>query len=140
MIRRPPRSTLFPYTTLFRSGLLGRHEVTKVGLHRGDVRLPLRIGELRDRDGGQDADDHHHDQQLDERKSLAVHVLHTPGVVTLYGLWNGLEDESVPWGREARLMPCLAEAAYVQEPMMLTPLVHHLATPLSDGLARAFCN
>src|SRR2546430_10418180 len=24
MIRRPPRSTLFPYTTLFRSGLLGR--------------------------------------------------------------------------------------------------------------------
>src|SRR5688572_31646766 len=27
MIRRPPRSTLFPYTTLFRSprGLLGRH-------------------------------------------------------------------------------------------------------------------
>src|SRR5687767_15303897 len=24
MIRRPPRSTLFPYTTLFRSGLPGR--------------------------------------------------------------------------------------------------------------------
>src|SRR5258705_8915112 len=24
MIRRPPRSTLFPYTTLFRSGLQGR--------------------------------------------------------------------------------------------------------------------
>src|SRR3712207_8691664 len=24
MIRRPPRSTLFPYTTLFRSGLWGR--------------------------------------------------------------------------------------------------------------------
>src|SRR3712207_8138712 len=24
MIRRPPRSTLFPYTTLFRSGLAGR--------------------------------------------------------------------------------------------------------------------
>src|SRR2546430_13553929 len=24
MIRRPPRSTLFPYTTLFRSDLLGR--------------------------------------------------------------------------------------------------------------------
>src|SRR5256885_4102153 len=27
MIRRPPRSTLFPYTTLFRSiGLMGRHQ------------------------------------------------------------------------------------------------------------------
>src|SRR3989441_6623409 len=25
MIRRPPRSTLFPYTTLFRSRLRGRH-------------------------------------------------------------------------------------------------------------------
>src|SRR2546430_13575292 len=25
MIRRPPRSTLFPYTTLFRSGELGRY-------------------------------------------------------------------------------------------------------------------
>src|SRR2546422_7307589 len=28
MIRRPPRSTLFPYTTLFRS-----HEVARHGLH-----------------------------------------------------------------------------------------------------------
>src|SRR5437867_10088639 len=27
MIRRPPRSTLFPYTTLFRSGLLGTRNV-----------------------------------------------------------------------------------------------------------------
>src|SRR3712207_6874300 len=27
MIRRPPRSTLFPYTTLFRSGM-SRHEYT----------------------------------------------------------------------------------------------------------------
>src|SRR5258708_13943103 len=27
MIRRPPRSTLFPYTTLFRSGRLARSQV-----------------------------------------------------------------------------------------------------------------
>src|SRR5205823_12182515 len=59
-------------------GLLGLHEVTKVRLHRGDVGLPLLIGELRDRDGGQDADNHHHDQQLNERKTLAVHVFPTP--------------------------------------------------------------
>src|SRR3989441_13289737 len=26
MIRRPPRSTLFPYTTLFRSPVLARHD------------------------------------------------------------------------------------------------------------------
>src|SRR3712207_7596307 len=27
MIRRPPRSTLFPYTTLFRSGVINRGEI-----------------------------------------------------------------------------------------------------------------
>src|SRR2546422_5114819 len=41
MIRRPPRSTLFPYTTLFRSrGVLARHLflcVTREILERDDV-------------------------------------------------------------------------------------------------------
>src|SRR3712207_7639073 len=32
MIRRPPRSTLFPYTTLFRSDLLGDREVVLVDI------------------------------------------------------------------------------------------------------------
>src|SRR3712207_8142157 len=47
MIRRPPRSTLFPYTTLFRSvveqvvGALERR-LPVVGLGRGDGRLRLR--------------------------------------------------------------------------------------------------
>src|SRR2546428_2011690 len=31
MIRRPPRSTLFPYTTLFRSGLAAQQESWTVG-------------------------------------------------------------------------------------------------------------
>src|SRR3712207_8577551 len=35
MIRRPPRSTLFPYTTLFRSGL-----------HTGPVLLQTAVGDL----------------------------------------------------------------------------------------------
>src|SRR5256885_12297871 len=34
MIRRPPRSTLFPYTTLFRSGPIQVHGVTKVPAKR----------------------------------------------------------------------------------------------------------
>src|SRR5260370_4226158 len=34
MIRRPPRSTLFPYTTLFRSGF--GHHMTEQLLERGD--------------------------------------------------------------------------------------------------------
>src|SRR3712207_8084849 len=45
MIRRPPRSTLFPYTTLFRSpsrllllGAAGRHAGRLVGLLRVDGR------------------------------------------------------------------------------------------------------
>src|SRR5256885_3384002 len=33
MIRRPPRSTLFPYTTLFRSLLVHLHEVALVDEH-----------------------------------------------------------------------------------------------------------
>src|SRR2546430_6226220 len=33
MIRRPPRSTLFPYTTLFRSRLLGRRSPKRVILN-----------------------------------------------------------------------------------------------------------
>src|ERR1051325_5234880 len=37
-------------------------------------------------------------------------------------------------------MPCLEGAAYVEEPTMLTRLVHHPAALLSRGLARAFCN
>src|SRR5437868_12742637 len=38
MIRRPPRSTLFPYTTLFRS-LLGAGE----DQHRGHLRVPEQV-------------------------------------------------------------------------------------------------
>src|SRR5688572_32034449 len=36
MIRRPPRSTLFPYTTLFRSRALRRHRKTEAEKHRGE--------------------------------------------------------------------------------------------------------
>src|SRR5690348_13305582 len=52
---------------------LGGHQVPKIRFHRGDVRLRLGVRELRDRDGGQNADDHHHDQELDQRETLAVH-------------------------------------------------------------------
>src|SRR5438045_4807170 len=39
MIRRPPRSTLFPYTTLFRSGdgRIGEHALNVVLQQRADV-------------------------------------------------------------------------------------------------------
>src|SRR2546422_7136201 len=40
MIRRPPRSTLFPYTTLFRSPTL---KTSARGDSSPDARLPVRI-------------------------------------------------------------------------------------------------
>src|SRR2546430_8654444 len=43
MIRRPPRSTLFPYTTLFRSGEL-QHLLRKV-CEIDKVRLPMNADE-----------------------------------------------------------------------------------------------
>src|SRR2546427_6426410 len=49
MIRRPPRSTLFPYTTLFRSlrgGSRARRQAGGVGLAGGS-----RVGERTDADG-----------------------------------------------------------------------------------------
>src|SRR3712207_7262864 len=56
MIRRPPRSTLFPYTTLFRSAALQlvdvRLELAGLALEQG--RLAVQVGEdppLRPQDG-----------------------------------------------------------------------------------------
>src|SRR4051794_41642041 len=50
MIRRPPRSTLFPYTTLFRSAPVRRDEVALARLAWEAVRAPepAAIGALLD--------------------------------------------------------------------------------------------
>src|SRR3712207_7243103 len=44
MIRRPPRSTLFPYTTLFRSGVRGGRAVPVVGGHQPAL-LEVGVGQ-----------------------------------------------------------------------------------------------
>ena len=44
MIRRPPRSTLFPYTTLFRSALVDSSFATKAALQ--DTAASLRADKL----------------------------------------------------------------------------------------------
>src|SRR3712207_8892217 len=41
MIRRPPRSTLFPYTTLFRSGLIGSMAIPRRGGDRALLLISL---------------------------------------------------------------------------------------------------
>src|SRR5690242_21203754 len=54
MIRRPPRSTLFPYTTLFRSAEQGDADADKIAgaddsAHRGRAvgQMPVRRGHAR---------------------------------------------------------------------------------------------
>src|SRR5256885_5140468 len=50
MIRRPPRSTLFPYTTLFRSG---QRQADGLGHQPGPARAPDPV-----RDGGGRSEEH----------------------------------------------------------------------------------
>src|SRR5438132_5554371 len=52
MIRRPPRSTLFPYTTLFRSDVRVGEDVRR----SPDVDLPDEVGDARTRDGDRQGD------------------------------------------------------------------------------------
>src|SRR3712207_7953934 len=46
MIRRPPRSTLFPYTTLFRSGIVTREQVLAEGVPGGFSSLYEALSDL----------------------------------------------------------------------------------------------
>src|SRR5688572_31894129 len=80
MIRRPPRSTLFPYTTLFRSPpevhdvpQLAADEERRVEdhAHRLDRRL-----DLRQRDGlGMDARSEEHTSELQSQSNLVCRLL-----------------------------------------------------------------
>src|SRR5688572_31238081 len=45
MIRRPPRSTLFPYTTLFRSRAVALHGLGKMTIHDGEFKKGLSLME-----------------------------------------------------------------------------------------------
>src|SRR5439155_12409480 len=63
MIRRPPRSTLFPYTTLFRSGLLRRR------------RAALPLGELPLLGGSGVERSEEHTSELQSRGHLVCRLL-----------------------------------------------------------------
>src|SRR3712207_7070175 len=88
MIRRPPRSTLFPYTTLFRSGARGAHDLRAqaggVGLRDGKEPGPAgaregggscrqdlrRRGHLRERGRSEE-----HTSELQSRQYLVCRLL-----------------------------------------------------------------
>src|SRR3712207_7237518 len=91
MIRRPPRSTLFPYTTLFRSGHLtiGVHSVTRWAAAESalDVvrtlaaddpalrsSLPLGV-DLADPDSLREDRSEEHTSELQSRQYLACRLL-----------------------------------------------------------------
>src|SRR3712207_7575277 len=78
MIRRPPRSTLFPYTTLFRSGSQAQAEVPPVSLQ---CLLPrhyhLRRGIAPDQSGWHTTDirSEEHTSELQSRQYLVCRLL-----------------------------------------------------------------
>src|SRR2546422_7032335 len=91
MIRRPPRSTLFPYTTLFRSGGVGRkppHGRRRSGRRRGAARrrLPRRVRERDLVDPVSRSEEH--TSELQSRLHLVCRLLlekkkHTPVPISL---------------------------------------------------------
>src|SRR5260221_8110320 len=72
MIRRPPRSTLFPYTTLFRS----RPRRNRARKRKARHRTNSIVSALR---GGQSGEGRHHavSRDLPDRKSTRLNSSHT---------------------------------------------------------------
>src|SRR3712207_8939654 len=76
MIRRPPRSTLFPYTTLFRShdgftlGLAGEHDARRRGVIALDVAQQLGAVHARHAHRSEE-----HTSELQSRQYLVCRLL-----------------------------------------------------------------
>src|SRR5690349_22927070 len=72
MIRRPPRSTLFPYTTLFRSvdgarvAVEREHHRSDLGEERGELVVGHAVGVLRSEE---------HTSELQSRRDLVCRLL-----------------------------------------------------------------
>src|SRR3712207_8618869 len=88
MIRRPPRSTLFPYTTLFRSEAVGvaeghhqdQHADQEGGVDLRQVALPFfRFARVTDHEARQEAELHarseEHTSELQSRQYFVCRLL-----------------------------------------------------------------
>src|SRR3712207_6964614 len=95
MIRRPPRSTLFPYTTLFRSPVRPVLEPSELHQHRhpggsrGDPgdRHDLRAAHRRDRPVGRSEE---HTSELQSRQYLVCRLLLEKKKKTKYYTFNSV--------------------------------------------------
>src|SRR2546430_9756932 len=77
MIRRPPRSTLFPYPTLFRSHLLGR-ALAFLPILRDHAAEPAPVGRQRPHElGFGERRDRLHDLERRDRKSTRLNSSHS---------------------------------------------------------------
>src|SRR5438093_7156960 len=75
MVRRPPRSTLFPYTTLFRSVVAdGEREIqSRAGVHHAVIMRRRRHADLRQR--GRRARSEEHTSELQSLTNLVCRLL-----------------------------------------------------------------
>src|SRR3712207_7999418 len=97
MIRRPPRSTLFPYTTLFRSPLLrGLLEVS-------DERVEVVLGQVEGRhdalvEAGGDRRSEEHTSELQSRQYLVCRLLleKKKNNTTIYDIGERSDQASKP--------------------------------------------
>src|SRR5687768_18100979 len=74
MIRRPPRSTLFPYTTLFRSSERGRHAVARAEPDALEAAPAPRLDRRLDSPSGRAHPRHAHADQLPARSRSEEHT------------------------------------------------------------------
>src|SRR5206468_11796633 len=74
MIRRPPRSTLFPYTTLFRSDVYGPNVPLMMGINRTPMAFGERIQPL-EQFGVKLMRSEEHTSELQSRSDLVCRLL-----------------------------------------------------------------
>src|SRR2546422_2425143 len=93
MIRRPPRSTLFPYTTLFRSDFNGEHAIWLNGvkvshLGKGFPNGSWNGGIFRQNPNGSPFRSEEHTSELQSRLHLVCRLLLEKKKKTTYSTWN----------------------------------------------------
>src|SRR5438034_5821203 len=102
MIRRPPRSTLFPYTTLFRSVIDDGDGCARRGRGRieGDVGARCFVGDAIDRAG----DVSRHSVRGGDRKSTRLNSSHTVISYAVFCLKKKKKIESKQRSLENRIV------------------------------------
>src|SRR3712207_7004412 len=79
MIRRPPRSTLFPYTTLFRSSKLTFVPLAQASQTGSDIRVPYEKAQVKDAPSveadGELSRSEEHTSELQSRQYLVCRLL-----------------------------------------------------------------